>query len=250
MLTSHLVRRRPRGGRPWWGFRSRSYPARCARAAGPQGSMPPRPATPGCASCGASAQRGAFCCARRALRSGTIGARLQSCRPVRLRRAAAPLRAPRVVPRGAQKTSTVWRRCTSACSSCWPACRCCTWCVFCARCCAAAGRVNSRAPCASHFAGRLHRREGGGRGGHRAQRQRAAARERALLQGGGGQRRRVCQEAGGARAAVRERRVRHRAPRARLHRGRHQVPEARRGRLPAAEGAGLPGAPAFGQGCR
>ena len=161
MLTSHLVRRRPRGRRPCWGFPeplvSCLFCARCraarqpaAPAAGPglrklrrkraARRFPPRAAG---AAIGHHRSRAVLAAHDvRCDRSGTIGARLRIgrfaraslapgvrlCRPARLRRARALPRAPRAGPRG-RRTSTAWRRCTSACSSCWPACRCCTWCA-------------------------------------------------------------------------------------------------------------------------
>ena len=102
MLTSHLVRRRPRGRRPSWGFRSRSYPARSAHAAGPHGSLPPQPPTPARASCGARALRGAYRRARRALRSGTIGGQAEPVLCARTARQACARPAPVVCARTAR----------------------------------------------------------------------------------------------------------------------------------------------------
>ncbi|KAI0566424.1 hypothetical protein FGB62_8g329 [Gracilaria domingensis] len=87
---------------------------------------------------------------------------------------------------------------------------------------------------------RLHWRGGGGDCGGHGQRRRDAARKRALLQGGDQERAGVCGKTGGQRGPVRERRVRHGAPRARLDGRGDGAPQAVRGGPAAGEGAGVP----------
>ncbi len=77
--------------------------------------------------------------------------------------------------------------------------------------------------------GRLRRPRGRAGGGRAAAGRRAPAREPALPRGGDRQRRGVRAAARVARRRVRQRRLRHGAPRARLHRGRHALPAVGRG---------------------